>query len=175
MDIQMPMMGICVNIRVLVRSSHWDEMIVARRFRNCLRIIVSAKIVARCRRRGRACPAQKGRSKRRPYSGCLLSTANCNIIRHLVGSVSALMSWQDLGFTKNSETVSLSRHVLVGWASSPSIKWDGLEAHPAGITAWKPIPPRRSRSDPYSLWIKLLRITSAPGVSIKGDKRPAAG
>ncbi|MGO9121561.1 MAG: hypothetical protein ACLQPD_28615, partial [Desulfomonilaceae bacterium] len=41
-----------------------------------------------------------------PISGCLLPTANCNSIRHLLGSVSALMSWHDLGFTKNSEAVS---------------------------------------------------------------------
>ena len=42
---------------------------------------LSAKIVARCRRRGRACPAQKGRSKRRPYSGCLLPSG-------IVGTIS---------------------------------------------------------------------------------------
>jgi hypothetical protein len=32
-------------------------------------------------------------------------------------------------------SLSPARHVLVGWASSPSIKWDGLEAHSTGITA----------------------------------------
>ena len=66
-----------------------------------------------CRGRFQTCPIlgnpTKGGYQTRPYSGCLLSTANCNSIRHPAGSVSALMSWHDIGFTKNSETVSGGR------------------------------------------------------------------
>jgi hypothetical protein len=102
----MPMMGICVNIRVLVRSSHWDEMIVARRFRNCLRIIVSAKIVARCRRRGRACPAQKGRSKRRAVQWLFATDHQFHGMRFQVGSVFALASWHGSFSILSFETVS---------------------------------------------------------------------
>ena len=39
-------------------------------------------------------------------------------------------------------------HVLVEWASSPSIKWDGLEARPTGIKGWKPVLTFALRSDP---------------------------
>ena len=48
---------------------------------------------------------EKGRSKRRPDSGCLLPTANS---RHALSgaSVSALISWHDCRRERNSETVS---------------------------------------------------------------------
>ena len=36
---------ICANLNVPVRSSHWDEMIVARRFRNCLKTQNRERIV----------------------------------------------------------------------------------------------------------------------------------
>src|SRR5271157_1066125 len=82
--------------------------------RKCLRIIATAKIVARCRSRGRfeTCPffmnPTKGGFQTRPYSSCLLPTASFHGTHRQVGSVSASVSWHDFGFMKNSETVSKS-------------------------------------------------------------------
>jgi len=80
-------------------------------------LICQNRSTMKCRGRFQTCPffrnLTKGGFQTRPYSGCLLSTANCNSIRHPVGSVSALMSWHDLGFTKNSETVSPCRSIAL--------------------------------------------------------------
>ncbi len=45
----------------------------------------------------------------------------------------------------------IARHVLVGWASCPSNLINGLEAHPTGITGWKPVLPFRITPRSYPL------------------------
>ena len=75
-------------------------------------LICHNRSTMQCRARFQTCPffrnPTKGGYKPAPISGCLLSTANCNSIRHPLSSVSASMSWHDLGFSKNSKTASES-------------------------------------------------------------------
>ena len=87
--------------------------------RNCLRIIVSAKIVARCCCRGRACPAQKGRSKRRAVQWLFAADRQFHGTRFQVGSVSALASWHDSFPILSFETVSGGRPLPKPGKSAP--------------------------------------------------------